>query len=1189
MSIVFKQCPTVTSGSVPLASHMIGMADSINTRLRSGLADCTKRIHQYAFFNFRQFRNPDELNNFGSLGEFSMFYQMIEPEVATYPVAGPGESEGANLACPANQFVFGIEPDKGGTLGEGDGFTANTGPDFFNPQNSSQWGFWNLAKIQRGYYDDNQGIQDAPMLTMAEKNFQFAFPEYLKHHKTPGGYLPLPAQSDTPCHTTDTDPITGAEFHQYWPNYLYKWTRISDNFVIQSTGICGEGAGGSDTDIAYVWDGPFAWYLYFYNPIYNTSLPKSEWVMNLDGKGSPARQNGEQIQRLMVNPFIAEFRGTEFQRLQKCFDNPYIEYSFASQDFYAGQYQLAPASASWNGSTWTEIYPNWTLDGTILSASVTTATTVGDGYRVGGHYVESQFLSAPVTMSLMSGSTVLNTFHVSPTTASFIQTFPMGPTGEGIHYRFDSDCSFTDANGYIYIEQSHLWDYSPQVWDGYALIRLSTAKGPSLDQLDTRGTDWEYSREITNNYFKYGCLLNLNGAISVEQQEEAVNTNPVFDASRRYVNSYTRTINGTDMRIPGRPLLVGYEVSESYAGSVTSSKSILYFEKFHTDVGLTTATTELFSGMLNTEDSASNGIITTAPYQGYTNEWLMDMCTKPYHPDEDSIWEVGLYANYYPYINRCHILPDPLNEINPSHRNPKLFSFFQELRPDMATELREELYSPESLTAYNYDGSPQINKVTYDVAGDDNYLTGSRFYKSCQVYPKPYELESVQAIAGNRVKVVFSTRLQHTDTAPNIIANNVAGWDFDTVRAEEYRTDENALRLFLLKQYNNGYNTGPGYGDLSLHSWHYADVYAAIYPTFFFTKLISKPYVNDGIETTGSLDYSGSLPRAYDLQLVETYVKSICEGFVDGHTSETTNCRSDDRTQQMDYDYTFSSLCYDAFSGSCINNISTTIRSDNPKTFGPLPDMVMNTTVFNQLGSCINKLTKVRLPLPWQMQVRVKTYEDSFAVVPDVDSGGCSWYSSRGIKYAFVPPVATTLINTGIWTAEDSFTARTDMTFNCNGSGWLATVSRRTGEVRLSVQDELAWYALNDDLRGLVSGSNGSGGIYGFEDVTRVSYTVVETATPEQSKGCNEDANYWESPTPGLWFDRIETIDNEPACKYFTTDTEIDAGQLSVSDAAFGFSSQYGLAESTCGVWAGNTKTIGLVNKQHMIIIVPTI
>jgi len=1189
MSIVFNQAPIISSGSVPLATHMKGLADAINSRILSGLGDCTKRIHQYTFNLNRQIRNPDAENNFPSLGEFSMYYQHLNYDntPATWPEAPAGDFEGANLAAPSNQFVFGIgDPDDGGTYGEGDGLSEY---DFFTPTGTTAEAYWNLSKYQRGGYDPNTEAQFTPMLDLAQRHFRLTFPNWSRHHKSPGGYLPTPEKSWQDCYAIDPDTLATINYS----SYIYKFKNINTDIIeYTGTGTCGSGYGGSDTDVLGVSDYGFAYYVYQYDgTVYR--FDKSDYIMVNDGGGFPAREDGGQINRLMLNPFIMDFRGTDSQRTQTCFDEtPYIPYAFGNQEFYTSQYQLAPNYGVEIDNTIVTDYPfySWTTD--QASGSVSSATVVQPNFRIGGHLVRQSKLVNNVEMQLLENDVVIHTFTINKTSGSYVETFLNGPTGT-VKYKFASDATFTDPTGYIEIEQSQLLQYKPEIWDGYAVIRMSSALGAIGNEMDQRGIDTDYSRTLYDNYRQYGCFFNVNGGVGVEQQSTAVNVNPVFDSMRKYVNSFVKTINGTDMRTGTRPMLVGYEVSESYSGPFTSSKSILYFNRYQAGLGLVTNNLDCFEGLCNATDATQNGIVTTAEPRGYTNEWVMELCGKPYKDVEGSIYKPEVYSNYFPYINRCHILPGYQECDNTFNSN--LFRFLQENSPTTAADLRSEMYFPESLTAYNYDGqAPRfLNKKLYDEQDDANGVIAKNFYKSCQIYPKPYVIEKVEETTGNIVKVTLDRRLQYcSGSAPEgVIANNVASWNFNTIAAEPYRSDENIVRLFLIKMYDDTKNPSQAVGDVSVNSelpFSSENPYASIYPTFFFTKLIPKPYANNGYQSsdTGSLDTSGSLPRAYDIQLCETYIRSMCEGFVDETLSTNSACNTDFST---DYDYTYTNLCNDAFGGNWINNITGSIRDDNPLTYGPLPGMVMYSQIYNQVAACVNKLTKVRLPLPYRLLARRKLYTGSVTVSPDWPLGGsdCSTNVSKGVFYAFTPATADQLVSTSDWFDSDGgFGVSTQVYASCNGPTWVFTTEKTTAELAFDTTDPLAWNAVNDDLRALASGSNIPAAVFARDSNSTNTIDMDLTGTPN---GCSDDENFWFDDVSSQWWNNVGAEVTETECTYHEGDVELTADDVPPGDIAAGWKFNPITGDTICHYLPSTNKQIEVRNLRHMIINVPTI
>src|ERR1051325_11721875 len=109
--ITFTKAPTVAVGDPVTSTQFATLAKAFNDRLRSGLGDPTWRIHYYWLSLFRQVRNSDEGGFlFPPLAEFfTAGYQVLDPTQGDWPVTGPGEPEGSNVACQIMAYVFGAD------------------------------------------------------------------------------------------------------------------------------------------------------------------------------------------------------------------------------------------------------------------------------------------------------------------------------------------------------------------------------------------------------------------------------------------------------------------------------------------------------------------------------------------------------------------------------------------------------------------------------------------------------------------------------------------------------------------------------------------------------------------------------------------------------------------------------------------------------------------------------------------------------------------------------------------------------------------------------------------------------------------------------------------------------------------------------------------------------------------------
>src|SRR6185503_13963284 len=76
--------------------------------------------------------------------------------------------------------------------------------------------------------------------------------------------------------------------------------------------------------------------------------------------------------------------------------------------------------------------------------------------------------------------------------------------------------------------------------------------------------DCSGAKEISENFFANGCVVNPSGVAGVRDIAEWVNDNPVYDAARRLSRDHARIVR--------RQNLISYEV--------TGGKSVLRFKRF---------------------------------------------------------------------------------------------------------------------------------------------------------------------------------------------------------------------------------------------------------------------------------------------------------------------------------------------------------------------------------------------------------------------------------------------------------------------------------------------------------------------------------------------------------------------------------------------------------------------------------
>jgi len=147
MGYEFQRAPTFATGSDITAESISLLADSFNDRIKSGVADCSRRVHISILNSMRNFRNPVD-GLFPSQAELLTFYNHVpDTSDSLYPIEDAGTPAGANIANPVNQFVFGAED---GIQGEANRISALLQ---ITPDEETVQSTWDLAKLQRGGID----------------------------------------------------------------------------------------------------------------------------------------------------------------------------------------------------------------------------------------------------------------------------------------------------------------------------------------------------------------------------------------------------------------------------------------------------------------------------------------------------------------------------------------------------------------------------------------------------------------------------------------------------------------------------------------------------------------------------------------------------------------------------------------------------------------------------------------------------------------------------------------------------------------------------------------------------------------------------------------------------------------------------------------------------------------------------
>lgn len=735
-------------------------------------------------------------------------------------------------------------------------------------------------------------------------------------------------------------------------NYLYKFTSLIDGSEVTYPGSCPE----VPTHVGYILRLSDL-YIVVLNNGNADYYPRSQWIEGpYTGGGSLKRDVGGQLDRA-VDAYVKDFRGTDAQR-----QRGWNRHAFDFQRFLTRQYSLAPQRGQQVGDEITATYPTFTFTTNQPAGTVSaTGHPFASGYVLDAVYIRAETVINPVAVEIIDDdNNVLATVTASPVggVAEAIHWLPTPKTPTNIRCRIASELAFSGGSGTLTVQTTELYPYKPSGQDAYILLRVASAKTGTVHG---SGKEEGAAKEIWGTYSAYGCAAPGPG---LPLEESAINSNAVYDAFRRASKC---------VRILSRNQLIGYALEDG--------KSVLWF--------LRNSTTgqDAFTGIAPTD--GIGGIVHEAEPGRFTNEWMMGFQFKAYHPSESSMWKPSAYSDYYAFSDRCHFY-------HPTYTSDLQQHF------DYGATLS---LSPEGAPGYRY--AKGVNNSVGDVDR----------YKSCRIYEPDIEVDTVEELTEGGVdviKVKLKGRLHYADGAVSTIARDVTTWDVTALRAEAYRSTENAIREYLVWT-NTGQNAVAGKpGDSALGSGvdSLADnPFGTVFPTIILTKLMPLPHL-DGNDGQNSVD----TPLLHDtLTQAELYLRAMCEAYVDGRTSEEYACSSGIASW---YDYTFQNLCYDAFQGQWLSPLASEptaltrardTRSDRPQAFGPYPNTLTSAEVWNQFATAINLLTRVRVMLPMEFEVQSRTSTDlswktggatnsSGASVDCTSPSGEGWYSVLDVE-----------------------------------------------------------------------------------------------------------------------------------------------------------------------------------------------
>lgn len=884
MSLSFTRASEVAPGD-PITSRQYNLlADAFNDRLRSGVGDPTWRTWWRAHSLVRHLCD-DSGTQTAPVDDYWRYWNLVDPRTEPNFECAAGRL----TAQPINIFHDGDHyyPGEPGVVAYGQPMAVSTDEEA-----------WYAAIMQRGAWSEH-GVYHAPARAAAVQHRQLSYmgspAPYLKGW---GGFIASPAtgyEIDSYCFEGQPKP--------FW--FVFTPLR-PDLDPLEFVPVCPD---HPDYAQNLVWmDYTETGYVLYRLDGSTVFLSYDDYIEGPYTLGGQMYKTHAEVIPEMVNRFSGEFKGSLSQRAAANYDVQNAGFNF--QSFLTRQYPLAPAYGMEIGGL-TAVYPVFTwlqkTTGSLAECSEGgDAYQCHDGYVFGGYFAKSTGLTEAVTIELLDGADVVDSFTLNPSAPTKLKYFETGRTA-AIKARLATDLA---AGAGVSVHCAELKYYLPSLEDAYLIIRTHTTSDDTLNTVDTTGDYYAQSKELWDTFAARGCL-GPNAPPGGELE-----MNPVFDTMRRQFQEHLRFIG---REFSGNPTLLSYQTENGksvlrfsrygyFGGSrydmfrgiappdapIASGALLSGVEYLVRGGAVTYHGTDYGDGQKFTAVEADadftaaaeasvwqvDGIIPSAPAGGFSNEWLMFLSTNIYRDYEGSTWKPENYGDVLSFLaNRC-LLAEPYLT---SGTNEDLWYGMTNGGSNLHVE---------APTGYRYARSAHnFGAMAMNPYADED------FYKSCQVYQPDYEIESAVMEGTGVIKLTLKTRLQTTDVAPAEVPLDVADWDVSgSGKLQEdgaiptYRTDENALREYLLLQ-ERQVDCSKLKGDHAAYSGLITDCEGSCHPRFYFTRLIPKshadtPLDNDTSERTDTPCIADRMTWMYFV------LAAMCEGYLDAHSTGRDGCPS---------------------------------------------------------------------------------------------------------------------------------------------------------------------------------------------------------------------------------------------------------------------------------------------------------
>jgi len=1262
MAIRYKRAPIVEPGQPITSRDYNDLARSINDRLEHGVADPSWRLFWYAHSVFRTLRQGDG-QKYPADDEWWSHWSHITPERGKdWPEIGmdPGLVGGVHPLNPFGAFVFGSENLN--IYQESDRINYDTqektGIDLIIPGTGSDRDLWELAAKQRGATDTTgTDISVANAIQAADEHLKINYSSRSPLLKGYGGFFAGPEWLGK-CANGDDDNI-GLKFTKYSvdPNIVCNYSTCRET---GGTGACP----GISKPVLGWFAGYYGFVLYHYDDT-QTILPYEDYAEGPYSSNPQLRhEKGGQLD-FALNSYASNFRGADYgstsQRREPTWDP--TKHSFYFEEFFTRQYYLAPARGDYDGNgNLVAEYPNAVFTsnsptGTAGLFNGQSSYTVNSSFVFAGALVDNLgTLYKDKTFGIYVNGNLEETVTIEAgtNTSKSIYFKAPYPAGSVIQIKLHDNLYALET---VFVEIAELLDFKPRVQDAYVLLRTASSRNLDLDGWGRTEAD---AKEIWENYERYGMSLNYNRSSIKEVTGQQMWKNPVYEDTRKTIHDRLRMLK--------RQHLVGYEI-DSEGNSQLSFRRYPEFEISGVDPDF-----DMFEGMAPRRDNVTTGtlipgatykvtgsgsvlynnlvyavnstfkavyghydwtvisgnpkireeeiLISEAPKQGETNEWQMFLQSLPYKDAASNVYKPDVFADRDGmFIDRCTLLSeDWSDETDDEAKEIRAHTFQYQAKPVNHQEnppgYRYLLGTNQPSNFYQTGvNDPLVMHYNNgDCSSDpspDNCDGQVKAYKSCQIYPKDYQVKRVKLLRGasaaqDVIRVTLDGRLRHNEEVANTAVNGGIQSFEDYITADDNtasglvnaRSDENAVVEYLLYHYNGDQckiRIGDQSADASgVSGWQSNIYHGACFPRFFFTKKM--PYVyEDGNDTLD--DYDTRL--TIDNMLWGAYViRAICEGYLDSKSAiERTAsvgqpCLLLSCSLERLFDYRFRELMIQANDNNWFS-LHPDRKSDadtlgNTEGHGPYSHMIAYAEHFNQLSRAVNNLTRARIELP---VLSVKYREWRYRDVYDVSGGTGTCDNPYPNFKAGIPTTLRTDLgqNPTAWASNTSsgecpppngsaLVLESEITSTYNSSCEI-DVTRRDTEFRVDFDidgvNEVTSFAMSDDLKALVNTQGGSG--YFVAEIKRSSYIVTSPAS--SSDTCAYQVN-------GVWY-KPETVYTAAGTVQNTNDVQrcipvstgiITADALQASDFYMG---------PTCAYSPSSYKAYAF-NDIRAFVIVPT-